>query len=98
MKASNEKFAIILKNFLTIYLLKNRSCSSNTVKSYTETIRLFIRFLNDEKKVSIKQITMNSFSRENVEEFLKWLENCRKCSRSTQHQRLNAIKSFLHYA
>lgn len=34
MKVKDAQFFAVVSSFLNVYLVKNRSCSSNTVKSY----------------------------------------------------------------
>lgn len=40
MKIKNEPFFVTIRSFFEIYLVKNRSCSPNTVKSYKDAMNL----------------------------------------------------------
>lgn len=47
MKVKDAQFFTVVSSFLNVYLVKNRSCSSNTVKSYEDPRQKFLaqRFL-----------------------------------------------------
>ena len=38
MKVKDAQFFAVVSSFLNVYLVKNRSCSSNTVKSYEDAL------------------------------------------------------------
>ena len=40
MKVKDAQFFTVVSSFLNVYLVKNRSCSSNTVKSYEDALNL----------------------------------------------------------
>jgi len=94
----NSKFFIYLREFLTIYLPKQRRCSPNTVKSYRDAINLYRTFLLERQNVSFTEITFEFFNYQIVSEFLDWIQETRGCSISSRNQRLAAINSFLNYA
>jgi integrase/recombinase XerD len=97
MKFKDENFFKIVKNFLTIYLPKQKCFSPNTVKSYRKTINLLLNFLKAEKETTINQVTFELLNHSMICEFLDWLQNTRNCSTSTRNQRLMALKSFVKY-
>ena len=49
MKIKDEQFFRTIRSFFEIYLVKNRSCSPNTVKSYKDALNLYLDFLEAEK-------------------------------------------------
>lgn len=49
MKVKDAQFFAVVSSFLNVYLVKNRSCSSNTVKSYEDALNLFLLFLRLQK-------------------------------------------------
>ncbi|MDE7326045.1 MAG: site-specific integrase [Lachnospiraceae bacterium] len=93
----DEQFFRTVRSFFDTYLVKNRSCSPNTVKSYKDALNLYLDFLEDEKNIPTAKVCWNCFRREFVQEFLTWLEEIRGCSKQTQRQRLAAIRSFIEY-
>lgn len=90
-------FAYYLSSFLTDYLPLQRNTSRNTIRSYRDCFKLFIKYLGEEKGISIEKISLNYIERNTVTSFLLWLEQERKCSISTRNQRLAAIESFFKY-
>ena len=97
MKITDEQFFRTIRAFFEIYLVKNRSCSPNTVKSYKDALNLYLDFLEAEKSIPVAKVSWNCFTRQFVQEFLIWLEETRGCSKQTQRQRLTAIRSFIQY-
>lgn len=90
-------FSEYLKNYFEHYLLTHRNLSQNTIKSYKTTFKLFINYLVKKKHLLIKNINFNILTRENVIDFLNYLENDLNLSVITRNQRLAAIKSFCNY-
>ena len=97
MKVKDEQFFRTIRSFFEIYLVKNRSCSPNTIKSYKDALNLFLDFLEEIKEIPIAKVSWSCFSRQFIQEFLVWLEEERGCSKRTQCQRLAAIRSFIQY-
>ena len=97
MKIKDGAFYDTLTRFLDVYLVKNRSCSSNTVKAYEDTLKLYLLFLKEVKNTPREKVTWECFCRQNVLDFLDWLEQTRNCTGSTKAQRLAAIRSFVRY-
>jgi len=96
-KKTDATFFKLVRNFLTLYLPKNRCYSPNTVKAYRDTINLFREFLQERKDIPFTKISFAMIDHALVYEFLEWLQAKRNCSVSTRNQRLAALKSFLHY-
>ncbi len=98
MKIKDATFFKTIRDFLTVYLPKQKNASPNTVKSYRETLNLLLKFLEEKKKISLHKASFSDLEHKTIEGFLDWLENTRKCGVSTRNQRLMAIKSFFKYA
>jgi site-specific recombinase XerD len=90
-------FAKFLTDFFNNYLLRQRNVSPNTIKSYRDTFRLLLVYLQD-KEMKPEKVSMSTLTPELLQEFLDWLEVERKCSIATRNLRLNAIHSFFRYA
>ena len=84
--------------FLLDYLPKHRCLSENTIRSYKQTLNLFVSYMRDEKGVMAVELTFSRMNRDAILGFLTWLETVRKCSASTRNQRLMALRSFLDFA
>ena len=96
MKNSND-FSMLLTSFLSKHLPGQRNVSPNTIMSYRDNFKLFIRYCTEEKGIMLKNIQMQLIDRKMILEYLGWLEKQRGCSISTRNQRLAAFKSFFHY-
>ena len=68
MNTNSTDFACLVTGFLTDYLPHHRCYSRNTILSYRDTLKLFLRFLKEEKEnisVSdlidmVKKVDLNS--------------------------------------
>ena len=87
-----------LEDFINNYLPNVKGLSPNTVRSYKDTFRLLIIYFEENKNISCKKMAFSDLNVENIQEFLKWLEEERGCSSSTRNQRLAALSSFSVYA
>lgn len=98
MKNTNSTdFAELITGFLTDYLPLQRNYSKNTIYSYRDTMKLFVRFITSEKGIKLKKFTMADFNRQLIIEFFDWYRQT-GASSSSANQRLAAIKSFSDYA
>ncbi|MBR1684321.1 MAG: site-specific integrase [Clostridia bacterium] len=90
-------FSVLLSRFLTEYLPNQRHLSANTVLTYRDTFKQFVKFLVEEKHLSLRSFTIHQFTRELISEFILWIQQG-GCSPATANLRLAAIKSFCEYA
>jgi len=98
MTESNVLFFQLIRDFLTIYLPKQKSASAHTIKSYKIVLNLFIDYTKEALSCPITEIQFEVITRSHIEGFLEWLENHRGCSISTRNQRLASLRSFYSYA
>jgi site-specific recombinase XerD len=98
MKIKDKRFFELIREYLVIYLPKQKVVSSNTVKSYRETLNLYLGFLGVYNAQSLKALSFNDISSDSINAFLEWLEKERRCGRTTVNQRLSVIRAFLKYA
>jgi site-specific recombinase XerD len=92
----NANFDYLSSRYLNVYLMEQRNLSDNTRNSYRATFLQFEDFL-EEHGISRGKLNFSHITRENVEDFLMWLESTKKCSISTRNQRLSALKAFFGY-
>ena len=52
MKVKDAQFFTVVSSILNVYLVKNRSCSSNTVKSYEDALNLLFTLLEGTKDIA----------------------------------------------
>lgn len=98
MKNTNSTdFAQLVTSFLTDYLPLQRCYSKNTILSYRDSLKLFLRFIIEEKGIKLKSFMVKDFKREIIIEFLEWYRQ-KGAASSAANQRLAAIKTFADYA
>jgi site-specific recombinase XerD len=90
-------FAYYLTDFLTNYLIAGKGNSNNTVKSYSYTFLLLLKYMKEVKNKDADRISLEDINKDNILGFLDWLQVCRKCGNSTRNQRLVAITTFVKY-
>ena len=61
MKVKDAQFFTVVSSFLNVYLVKNRSCSSNTVKSYEDALNLLFTFLEGTKDIPRQRVSWSHF-------------------------------------
>ncbi|MCD8500818.1 MAG: phage integrase N-terminal SAM-like domain-containing protein [Bacillaceae bacterium] len=87
-------FSKLLTTYLTEYLPSIQNVSKNTISSYCDAFRLFLKYYRDFLGFSIEKLSIKDVSCDSIHEFLNWLEVERNCSISTRNQRLAAIHAF----
>lgn len=91
-------FAKTLVRYLTDFLPGQRNVSPNTVKSYRDTFKQFLTFMQENREIRPERISFAAVTTLSIKDFLHWLENARNVSITTRNQRLAAIHSFFRYA
>lgn len=97
MKAHDDTFFRMSRDFINTYLPRQRKLSPNTVKSYKITLNQFLDYLIDVKGRPIAGIVLDDVNRENVSGFLDWLQAEKGSAPATRNQKLMAIRSFAKY-
>lgn len=94
----NLEFYKNIRDFLTIYLPRQRGCSHNTVISYKQSINQFINYIAKSKGCGLSDVGFNDLTYKKVIDFLdtSQLNSC--CSGSTRNLRLYALRAFTKYA
>lgn len=98
VKSENLKFFQMIRDFLTVYLPKQKSCSPNTIKAYRDSLNLLLDYLKEVEKLPMMDVSFERITRETVEGYLNWLEENRKCSITTRNHRLSSVRAFYKYA
>ena len=97
IKRSND-FSLILENYFAKHLSLERKFSTNTYNTYLMVIRQYINYLSEQKHEKPKSISIYSFNKQNILDFLEYVEKILKCSPKTRNHKLTIINSFLEYA
>lgn len=88
----------LIRDFLTVYLPRQRACSPHTVKAYRESLSLLLEFVQATQGISLFEVSFTHIDTTAIREFMDWLETGRHCSASTTNHRLACIRSFFNYA
>ena len=97
LKIKDPELYRLIKSFLTNYLPDIRQKSRHTVQAYKDALNLYVLFLEKEKGISMKNLSVSDFNQKNITAFLHWLQEVRKNESTTINQRLSHIKGFCRY-
>lgn len=86
-----------LQIYLNEYLTIQKNYSNHTISSYKYTFNAFLKFCIDIKNMNIKNISLDTFNKDIIIEFLDYLENEKHNSISTRNNRLKNISAFLRF-
>lgn len=93
---NNDIHSLIQKFFLQ-WLMAQRNVSPETIKSYRDTFRLYLRHAESIYGVSPAKLTITQFDADHILGFLTHLEKERGNSPKTVNSRLAALHSFVKY-
>lgn len=96
MKQTTD-FAKYLSDFFGSYLPNERGLSPNTIKTYSQTFTLLLRFMLNSEKIKPDYIKLADLTKDRILNFLGWLESERNVSVSTRNARLVALQSFFRF-
>ncbi|HCS72335.1 MAG TPA: hypothetical protein DIW17_00470 [Clostridiales bacterium] len=98
MNKDSKVFFRMVRDFLTVYLPKQKASSPNTIRSYRTAINQYLDYSCRELKISLSEYSFQHSSRQLIEEFLEQMEIEQRCSVASRNQRLAAIRRFYRYA
>ena len=90
-----DQLATYIHAFLQDYLVLQKGYSHHTVLSYRDTIKLLLRFIADQKHMTVADLTMADLEQGLVTAFLGYLEKTRRNTAGTRNIRLACIHSFV---
>ena len=94
MKAS---LGPLLQSFFTDHLAMQKGLRIGSIRSYRDTIRLFLSFVAKHKQRSIATLCLDDLTFDRTLSFLKHLERDRGNSVRTRNQRRAALNTFFAY-
>jgi integrase/recombinase XerD len=89
--------ARFVQRFFQEYLAAQRGLSPNTVLSYRDSLKLFLRFVSQQVGKPVDKMTLEDFDEKRVIAFLNDLQEKRGNSPQTRNNRLAALRSFFRY-
>ncbi|WP_320128729.1 site-specific integrase [uncultured Sphaerochaeta sp.] len=87
----------LVTDFFNVYLKDIRRMSKGTVETYRYGLYSFIAYMCEQRNVEASLLSMDYFTRDNVMEFLAYLNLVKSLSPATCNLRLSILKSFLRY-
>ncbi len=94
---NNGNFWPLAHKFLGSYLPNVRNLSQNTIDAYKQALKDFVTYLEKQKGIKRKNISIEAFNRNTIQEYMAYLNTQRKLAPKTCGLRLTTIKSFLKY-
>lgn len=89
-------FAVHLGKYFTHYLPNERGSSPQTIDSYRYAFVLFLEYM-ESCGIPPEKMTIADYTRDNIRDFIEWLEKSRGNTAATRNYRLAAMKGFVHY-
>jgi integrase/recombinase XerD len=86
-----------LHNYLKEYLPFIRNASPHTVTAYRDSLEQYINFLTEKKNTTRNRMDFSIFSRQNIKEYLFWLNEEKHLKPKTCNLRLTAIRAFMEH-
>jgi site-specific recombinase XerD len=87
----------LVYNFLLDYLPHQKGLRASTIRSYRDTLRMFLISIATDTKHGVSDLQLDQLTFEQVLAFLRNLEQVRHNGVSTRNQRLAAIHAFFEY-
>jgi site-specific recombinase XerD len=87
----------VVHDFFVDYLREQKGLRQSSVRSYRDTLRLFLPFVANGTRRPISRLQLKELSLEQVLGFLRHMEQERHNSISTRNQRLAALRTFFEY-
>lgn len=85
-----------VSEFLHSYAPQFLTSSRHTLKSYKDSLTLYIVFL-EEKGVTPNSLGIKCFERKFIEDWIIWLKDVRGCSPETCNIGLGSLRTFLEF-
>lgn len=93
----NPSIGSFVQTFFSDYLPVQKGLRLSSIRSYRDTLRLFLTFLAAEPRRSIAKLAVTDLTAERVLAFLQYLEQVRSSSVRTRNQRRAALGTFFAY-
>jgi len=94
---STPTLGTLVHEFFVSHLVEQKGLRKSSVRSYRDTLRLFLQFVAADVRRNVSQLTPEELSFERVLAFLRHLEQQRRNSITTRNQRLAALHTFFEF-
>lgn len=96
-RKKDSDFWIFARAYLHDYMPVVKNLSNKSVETYKQSLKTYLKFLNEQKSLSDEKVSFDAFSRDNVKEYIPWLRD-QGLSPKSINLKLTAIRSFLKYS
>jgi site-specific recombinase XerD len=90
-------FGVLVHDFFLDHLIEQKGLRQSSVRSYRDTLRLFLPFVAADAHRPISRLQLEDLSLERVLAFLRHMEQQRHNRVPTRNQRLAALRTFFEY-
>ena len=97
MTSKGSSFQVMIQKFFLQRMINQRNASPETIKSYRDTFRLYLKYLNEAHNIAPHKIEIKQMEAEYILGFLDSLDKQRKNQPKTVNNRLAAIHTFLRF-
>ncbi len=94
---SGENLGSIIYSFFKDYLIIQKGLRPASIKSYRDTIRLFLQFVTADSGRKISRLVLEDLTFKRAKDFLQHLENERRNHIRTRNHRLIVLHTFFGY-
>jgi site-specific recombinase XerD len=94
---SDPTLGALVHDFFLDYLAQQKGLRQSSVRSYRDTLRLFLPFVAKDARRPISRLKLEELTLERVLAFLRHIEQDRRNSIATRNQRLAALRTFVEY-
>lgn len=94
---SDMTIGALVHDFFVDYLRQQKGLRTSSIRSYRDTLRLFLPFVAKDVRRPISRLQLEDVTFERVLAFLHHIEIERQNSVSTRNQRLAALRTFFEY-
>ena len=95
--SETEQIGPIIQSFFLDHLIAVKGLRPSSVRSYRDTMRLFLAFVATDKRCKITRLRLGDLTFERVVAFLRHLEEDRENHVRTRNQRLAALHTLFEY-
>jgi len=95
--SDNTSLGPWIRRFLLEHLVHERNLARNTQRSYRDTLALLVPFVGRQARTAVDRLTIVDVTADRVRQFLREIEETRRCTTATRNQRLAALRALARF-
>lgn len=95
-RKKDSDFWKLVRVYLHDYMPVIKNLSDKSVLTYKQSLKTYLKFLEEVKALTNEKVTFDSFSRDNIKDYITWLKEQDYSSKSI-NLKFTTIRSFLKY-